>query len=206
MEQNEAALAERLEERFNTLPKVVQDAISSADVEKRLRELANTHRLHLDQWTALENEVMLALLGFQKMEDLAKNIQSEVGVDAATAAALAEDISKIVFEPIRHELERQLEHPAAAAEKTSEMDDMRTQMLAGAAANTIPATQVMPIIAIEPVIETTPATPAIAPATPPVPAPTGKVERSAISPAYTPSVASHERKTIEGDPYREQLT
>lgn len=189
MDTEEKKLNDAMQERFKKLPKVVQDAITSADVEKHLRALSDKHKLHLDQWSLLENEVMLALLGFEKIDDIAKNIQSEVGMDAAAAAALAEDISKIVFEPIRGELERRLDHPQAVATQTTGVEDARTQMLA--------SPENKPAV--------TPA-PTVAPATPPQPAPTAKVERTpATAPTYAPNVASHERKTIEGDPYREPL-
>ena len=173
-----------MQERFNSLPKSVQDAITSAGVEKHLRELADSHKLHLDQWTALENEVMLALLGFEPVSDLAKNIESEVHVDAATAAALASDVSQIVFAPIRGELERILEHPEAQAASTTGMESMRSEILAQ---------------------EKAAAAPTVAPATPPASPPEATVERAPLSAAYAPSVASHERKAIEGDPYREQI-
>ena len=81
----ETDLEKALKERFQKLPKVLQNAITSADVEKRMRELADTHKLHIDQWQSLENEVMLTLLGVQPIESLEKNIKSEVAVpdDAA---------------------------------------------------------------------------------------------------------------------------
>ena len=121
----------RLQERFVQLPKVVQDAIRSADVEKRMRELAENNKLHLDQWQTLENEVMLALLGFQPTEDLAKNIESQVGVTPEVAKSLAGNISKTVFEPIREELERQLEHPEAKVAVVSGVEAARVQELQG---------------------------------------------------------------------------
>lgn len=182
----ENTIEKEMQERFAQLPKVVQDAITSADVQKHLRELADTHKLHLDQWTTLENEVMLTLLGFEKIETLTENIQREVNVDAPTAAAIATDISKIVFEPIRGELERQLDHPDAVAAATSNVDTVRNQVLAQ-----------------EKTAEKATAVPVV-PATPPQNAPIAKVERAPISSAYA-STASHERKTIEGDPYREQI-
>ena len=43
-------LKEIFEERFKELPAPVQRAITSADLEKRLRELATSYKLHLDQW------------------------------------------------------------------------------------------------------------------------------------------------------------
>jgi len=102
---NDQDLKARLNARLKILPKVVRDAILSADVEAHMRELAEHHKLHLDQWTTLENEVMFALLGFVPVENLAANIEKEVGVPRETAGALAEDISHIVFEPIRAQLE-----------------------------------------------------------------------------------------------------
>ncbi len=182
---NELNIDQKLAERFKQLPKVVQEAITSAEVEKHLRALADTHKLHLDQWGKLENEVMLALLGFQPAEDLPKNIAAEVGVPTDIANALAADISKAVFEPIRQELERQLEHPDAQEAAVTDVDAARTQLLAAESVSQQPAT-------------------AIAPATPPQPAPEAKAVRAPAPAAYA-SVPSHERKTIDGDPYREQI-
>jgi len=178
-------LEKALKERFAKLPVVVQQAITSADVEKRMRELADTNKLHLDQWQSLENEVMLALLGVQPIENLEKNIQSEVGVSAETAMTLANAVSKIVFEPIRAELERELSHPDAKAAHISGVDAARTQILAG---EDKPAA---------------PAAPAVLPATPPAEPPTGKIARAPVSESYKAGEVSSQRKAVADDPYRE---
>lgn len=242
MDANSTDFNKQLEERFAQLPKVVQDAITSADVEKHLRELAETHKLHLDQWEKLENEVMLALLGFQRAEDLAENIQKEVNVDASTAAQIAADISTIVFVPIRQELERDLSHPDAVAKQETGVDTVRAQVLSAEAHDAAVEAPPMPAPA--------PAAPAAAPAEAPAtgeeasvtPAPAAlaasapaaggpvtsapaaaeaapepntpadgaadpaktAVARAAVPDSYA-TTASHERKTIAGDPYREQL-
>ncbi len=179
---------EAILQRFKSLPKVVQRAIVSADVSKQMRELADAHKLHLDQWDSLENEVQFTLLGIHSGEDLAKNIQKAVNVDEVTAESLAADISRLVFDPVRKELERELEHPDAVAATTTGVEDMRAQMLASSENKPVPPAPA-PIVA----------------GTPPQPTSTTIVERAQISPAYIPSTPSHERKTIEGDPYREQL-
>ena len=171
--------------RLAQLPKVVRESITSADIEKRLRELANTNKLHLDQWERLEKEVMLALLGFKNPASLEENIKKEVGVDDQAAATLTDEISRIVFEPIREELERELEHPEAKAKEVSEIDAAREQMLAGNA------------------IAAAPPTPPVVPATPPPPPPTEKAIRMPASGAYKPGEASVARKDIHDDPYRE---
>lgn len=190
MNPDDAKLDAAMQESFNKLPRAVQDAITSADVEKHLRELSDKHKLHLDQWTLLENEVMLTLLGIEPIANLASNIQSEVGVDSATAIAIAADVSQIVFAPIRGELERLLGHPQAEAVASTPVDQVRAQALSAAhEAETSPVTTAVPVM----------------PATPPPAPPTQKVERAPISAAYAPGAASHERKSVEGDPYREQL-
>lgn len=178
MDPEEKEFDAKLQERFKQLPKVVQDAITSADVEKRMRALADTNKLHIDQWESLENEVMLALLGFQPIEDLQKNIKGEVGVTDDVAKTLTADISKIVFEPIREEMERQLEHPDAKAETLSGPEQARKDVLASEKAS-------------------------VAPGTPPDAPNQEKVVRAPVSESYKPGQASAERKEVHDDPYRE---
>ena len=178
-------LEKALKDRLQKLPKVVRDAITSADVEKRMRELADTHKLHIDQWQSLENEVMLTLLGAQQLEDLEKNIKNEVGVSDDVAKSLAADISKIVFEPIREQLERELSHPDAKAAGVSNVEAARTQILGS---EDKPAA---------------PAAPAVLPATPPAEPPTGKIARAPVSESYKAGEVSSQRKAVVDDPYRE---
>lgn len=170
-----------IKERFEKLPEVVKSAITSADIEKRLRALADTHKLHVDQWQTLETEVMLTLLGIEKVEEIEHNIGKELGVTSDMAHALAASINQIVFEPIREELERQLEHPAAKEVVLTGVEAARSQALSqGAAA----------------------ASPAPAP-TPPSPAPDTTAARAPASGAYKPGEASSVRKEVIDDPYRE---
>lgn len=184
---DEKTIEVQMQEAFAKLPKTIQQAITSADVQKHLRELADKHKLHLDQWTNLENEVMLTLLGVEPINQLTKNIESEVGTDTETAKAISADISQLVFAPIRGELERLMGYPQAAAVPTTPVEQARSQVLgASYEGKALPAVTVMP-------------------ATPPPAPPTQKVERAPVSAAYAPSAPSHERKTIEGDPYREPV-
>ena len=204
MDTNE--LKQKLENRFKELPTVVQRAIISADVEGHLRDLSRNYKLHLDQWEKLENEVTLALYGFQPVENLPKNIAQEVGVSQEVAVALAESISEFVFEPIREQLERELEHPDSVAGHDTTVQATPVPM---APAPAEPITQaVVPQTGVSvPTVPAAAATiaPPVTPATPPALAPTAKVERAPISSSYMASQPSHERKVVEGDPYREQI-
>lgn len=183
-------LQQELKKRFDALPEVIQKAIKSADVQARLRKLADAQKLHLDQWQVLENEVVLALLGFSPFEDLIENIEKEVGVSREVAESLANEVSTSIFEPIREELERQLEHPEAQAKEVSGVELFAQEALAN---------REVPI----------PSTPPISPATPPPPLPENKTVREApvsggpASGAYRGGEASSARKDIHDDPYRE---
>ena len=171
-------------ERFELLPPAVQEAIKSADLEKRLRALADTHKLHLDQWELLENEVKLALYGFEDAGNLPQNLESEVGMERGEAVALAESINQIVFEPIREQLELELAHPEAKDAQQDVIEQIRRAAIAE-------EKRVMP--------------PAVAPATPPTPAPAGTAQREPLSGSYHTAQPSTARASVEGDPYREQV-
>ena len=185
----------QLAERFKSLPKVVQDAITSADVQKHLRDLADTQKLHLDQWQLLENEVMLTLLGFQPTDKLKDNIKSEVGVSEEIAARLAGGISTIVFEPIRGELERLLEHPDAKAAEVSDVETARAQVIGQESAVSLPPSEEQKTAAS--------ISSPVAPGTPPAPLPTTTVKRAPVSGAYKAGEPSTVRASVDDDPYRE---
>jgi len=227
-------LSEKLQTRFKKLPQALQAAILSADIEKRLRELSEVHKLHLDQWQGLENEVMLALLGFQPGENLGENLKNAIGVSDEDAQALAEDISDAIFKPIRKELERTLGKPL---EEVPEYDTGEASASAPVAEKPVadffpgspgkktrvetehsfdevklaPPTSSPVQTSAQKIIESTPPRPIEAPpvppvaSTPPAPAPTQKSVRAILSPAYAPDTKSHERKTIDDDPYREAI-
>jgi hypothetical protein len=183
----EKTLEQIVEERLTQLPQVVQNAIRSGDVTAHMRKLAETHKLHVDQWETLEEEVQYTLLGLQPAEELEQNIKNEVGVTAEVARALTLSIAETVFEPIREALERELSHPEAKKEEVGALETSRQQAIASEHATAVPNTPR-----------------AVLPATPPPAPPQGTAKRTPISDTYLSSTPSHERKVIEGDPYREQ--
>ena len=179
----EESLEQKLKEGFAKMPKVVQDAITSADIEKRLRALSDAHKLHLDQWGKLENEVMLTFLGLERAEDLTANIREHVGVSDEVARSLALAISTAVFDPVRSELERELEHPDAQAKTTTVLETVAAGVLASSNDSVKP-------------LAPAPISPLLAP-------PETKAVRAPLSEAYRTGQASTQRKDVHNDPYRE---
>ena len=168
-------IEKQISERFGQLPKVVQQAIVSADLEQKLRELSATQKLHIDQWEKLQKEVTFTLLGFQDPVELPEHIATSLEISIEEANVVAGSINEIIFEPIREELERELGHPAAKEEEVSDVEAARRQILA------------------------------VVPATPPPEAHAGKAIRASLSDSYHAEVPSTVRTTIENDPYREQV-
>ncbi len=96
------------QEYLKELPDVVRKIIEDANVPEKMRQLAKEYKLHLDKWSALENEIMLALVGAKQPEALAENIKRAIDVDSTVAVAITEDVAKLVFHPIRERLEQEL--------------------------------------------------------------------------------------------------
>jgi len=192
----EPDVKKELEERFNKLPKVVQDAITSAGVSKNLQKLADMHKLHVDQWETLENEVQLTLMGIQPSEELEENIRKEVHVPDDVAHELTVDIMRTVFEPIRQELERGLSNPNAVPKSEDGIETQRREALASEAASSAHESS--------PQAPLPQAPQQAAPAAAPAPAP-AVAKRAPVEPTYLTRTPSSERPSIDGDPYREQL-
>ena len=93
-----------LKDAFLALPKVLQEAITNADVQANLRKLADVHKLHLDKWAVLENEIMMALLGITSPQELPHAISEQVGIPLAQAQEITNSVAEIVFDPIQDEL------------------------------------------------------------------------------------------------------
>ncbi len=93
-----------IKDAFMALPKVLQKAITDADVQSKLRKLAEVHKLHLDKWIILENEIMMALLGITNPDDLPETISKRVGIPLEKATQITNAAGEIIFGPIKDQL------------------------------------------------------------------------------------------------------
>ncbi|MCD5384656.1 MAG: hypothetical protein LRZ97_01945 [Candidatus Pacebacteria bacterium] len=107
---------QQIQDAYAALPKVVQDVITDSDVQAKLRELSKVYSLHLDKWTILENEIMMALLGINEPQDLPSNIVSNVGLTKEQATKITEAVISIVFDPIQDELKSEVGKSKSALE------------------------------------------------------------------------------------------
>ena len=118
---------EEIAQRFAELPAAVQEAITSTNVEEKLRGLSAKYKLHLDQWVLLENEIMLTLLGLEEPEDMVKNIATEVKISNDVAQKLVNDIGQQIFKPIREAMQGSLSRDALARGNAGASGGINTQ-------------------------------------------------------------------------------
>ena len=58
--------SEEIQAQFEKLPKNVQEALTSTDVNDKVKSIAEKYNLHMDQLTELVDEVGIIMLGLQK--------------------------------------------------------------------------------------------------------------------------------------------
>lgn len=89
-----------LKERFEKLPKDVQEAILSVDYEKTLKEITQRYRLHIDQGAKLETETTLVMLGLTSPKHFSKHLIFEARIDPKVAGFIADEVNDKIFRPI----------------------------------------------------------------------------------------------------------
>lgn len=94
-------LAKKVQERFQELPKTVQEAIQSAGFDEKVREVAERHALHIDQTGVLGDETTMVMLGFTNPEDFADVLVEQLHLTKQQAEDIARDINASLFLPIR---------------------------------------------------------------------------------------------------------
>ncbi len=96
----------QIQERLNSLPLELQQAIDSADVTEKITAIAKKNNLLIDQSESLYTEIFLAMLGVTPLADLSKNVMRNVNVPLSTAVSIDKDVNDQIFLPIREALQK----------------------------------------------------------------------------------------------------
>ena len=99
-------LSGALQEQIKKLPPEVQDAIASPDLKKKIGEIGNKNKLHIDQVGLLEDEVLLVMIGIEDPADFPDNIVQHVKLETSVAGKVAEDVAQQIFLPIREAMKK----------------------------------------------------------------------------------------------------
>jgi len=93
-----------IKERFATLPDDIKKTVSDANLPEKIENIANKNGLLIDQSGGLLTEVYIVMLGMEKSENFAQNVSKNLGISLNMAIAIAGDVNKEIFLPIRESL------------------------------------------------------------------------------------------------------
>jgi hypothetical protein len=212
MNENEQLINEQLAK----LPPELRQALELVPWKAAVKEIALANNLALPQISALDQETMLILYGFDDPKNYIDNLVREAAVTEDTALAIAEAVNEKIFQPISakaEELGKNTIHNDLPAVESGEVahavpHDTKLDAMPKAEANPVPV--IKPEAAPAPASVSTPTptpTPAPAPATPEPQAP-GKLRPSSDTPIInkkTELKTPGYRYPGGADPYREPL-
>jgi hypothetical protein len=90
-----------IRERFDSLPKMVQDVILSSDYENSLLEIGKQYQLNVEQLGMLEQETTLTMMGLTPLKDFETELIHQLNVDKEKGSQIVKDIDEKVFLRIR---------------------------------------------------------------------------------------------------------
>lgn len=93
-----------IRDRFKTLPKEVQDFITSPNFEKSVDVVGKIHDLSPTQVTTLQNEIFLLTLGMTSPDEFSSVLGESLSVPEDKANTITEDVEQIILEPIQKSL------------------------------------------------------------------------------------------------------
>ncbi len=90
---------------FKKLSPDLRSAIGKLPLTDITQRIAFKNNLHVDQSGALYTETLLVLLGIEKMESLASNLQRELGMQGAQLQTIVNELNENVFKAVRENLQ-----------------------------------------------------------------------------------------------------
>ncbi len=97
-----------IKEKFDSLPRTIQEAILSSDYENTLATISQQNNLTLLQRAALEKEATLVMMGLIPTQNFAISLMQELateGIDETKAGQIAKDINEQIFFKVWDELQ-----------------------------------------------------------------------------------------------------
>lgn len=87
-----------------TLLEPVKKLLEGEKFAVSMLNITTNNHLRIDEAGELENEIGLVLIGLENPKNFVQNLKSHVGLPHDKAVALAEDVNKEIFTPLREDL------------------------------------------------------------------------------------------------------
>ncbi len=130
-----------LEEKYRSIPDDVREAISSSEVNRKLRELTDKYKLQFDEAEELTKEIGFVMLGLKHSDNFVKNIQKATALDYPTSKKIAEDVNNLIFTDIRESLKKI--HQSADDEEILDEKEIRNELIKEIESPTAPITDLV---------------------------------------------------------------
>lgn len=89
-----------IKERFESLPKALQDYITSDVWSGKVSQVCAQVGVPMDTYTSIENEVFFVLIGLEPARDLKENIIKETGLTEEQARKINDSVNGSVLSPV----------------------------------------------------------------------------------------------------------
>lgn len=93
-----------IQEQFKLLPKIIQDTILNSNWQEKIRRIVKNNNLHVDQGAAIENLVLITMLGIETPETFVENAKEYAEVTEEQAYTISNEVEREVFSDIRRKL------------------------------------------------------------------------------------------------------
>lgn len=97
---------EQIEEKFRSLPETLQNLIVSVKTAEIIREIGQSHKLHIDQIGKLADEIGFVMMGLTRPNDFMYNIGKKLSLSPDLAKEITKEVDEKIFRQIREELQK----------------------------------------------------------------------------------------------------
>ena len=93
-----------LEEKYRNIPDDVRKAISSTEVNKKLKSIVDKYKLQFDEGEELTKEIGYVMLGLKSPDYFVRNIQNATDLSQEKAKEIVKEVNEIIFKDIKESL------------------------------------------------------------------------------------------------------
>jgi hypothetical protein len=93
-----------IEERYNHLPGVLQDALFDVDAAEKIFEIGRKHGLTIEKIGFLAEETGYIIMGFMHPREFVNSLAERLELDSGKARLIASDVNHQIFSPLRQSL------------------------------------------------------------------------------------------------------
>ena len=97
---------QQLEKIFDQLPEELQDAIFSMETAKNISDICERHEITDEKVSKIAETVGQVLFGLLKASDFATTIEKELNIPTVKAKAIAQEINRFIFYPVKPLLDK----------------------------------------------------------------------------------------------------